>query len=70
MNDPRLRAEHNNGPAGRRKDKEKNSLRSSLGLTEQNVFMHYESIVMIRSIDHDNTLLYRCIFFPIFFFQT
>lgn len=29
--------------------------------------MHYESIVMIRSIDHDNTFLYRCIFFRFFF---
>jgi len=32
--------------------------------------MHYESIVMIRRIDHDNTFLYRCIFFRFFFFCT
>jgi len=31
-----------------------NTLRSSLGLTEQNVFTRYEPIVMIRRTAHDN----------------
>jgi hypothetical protein len=44
----------------------KNTLRSSLGLTEQNVFMRYEPIVMIRRIDHDNTFSYVCIFSDFF----
>lgn len=56
-----------NGTRGEGGERE-NTLRSSLGLTEQNVFMRYEPIVLIRRIDHDNTFSRIRVFFQMIFF--